>query len=137
MEENDEIKLEHDNDEELLKETFSFGKRKDFTPKKNESVGGSRKPAVAKVDTRRRILRSLILHVTSGFINWIHTSFSISFCPGPWIRSDQFFQKLTEIYCAFCKCLKCLFRFKMSPNFCVIRTVSAKAFVLVLPGVGL
>ena len=38
MEENDEIKLEHGSDEELLKETFSFGKRKDLTPKKNESV---------------------------------------------------------------------------------------------------
>ena len=40
MEENDEIKLEHDSDEELSKETFSFGKMKDFTPKKNESIGG-------------------------------------------------------------------------------------------------
>ena len=59
MEENDEIKLEHDSDEELLKETFSFGKKKDFTPEKNESVGGRKKPAVAKVDTRRRILDDL------------------------------------------------------------------------------
>ena len=33
MEENDEIKLEHDSDEELFKETFLW-KRKDFAPKK-------------------------------------------------------------------------------------------------------
>ena len=57
--ENDQIKLKHDGDEELSKETFSFGKRKDFTPKKNESVGGKKKPAVAKV----RILDSLVNQV--------------------------------------------------------------------------